>query len=266
MNNKKGVVMIAHNNNTTNYFDMSIYTASRIKKFLDMPVTLITDIDSVDYSLTTGLIDNVILVEPNESNSRNNEKWINKDRFNVFNYSPYYDTLLLDVDYLINSHSLLNVINNVTEFSCYGLSKFLLEDTPNEKMGRNNIDTAWATVIKFRKSDRARHIFNIMNMVQKHYNFYSKIYAFSPYMFRNDYALTIALKVINNHISNYNDHMVGNLLHVSKNISIERLSDTSYKLSKILEVDSVKIKKYMIVNNIDFHVMNKNNFKQLINE
>ena len=43
----KGVVLIANNNGTVDYVKQAIYCAGRIKKYLNLPVTLITD--SEDY-------------------------------------------------------------------------------------------------------------------------------------------------------------------------------------------------------------------------
>lgn len=257
----RGVLLFAHNSIKTNYFDMALYTAKRVNKYLDLPVTIVTDTDSLkpcDH--------NVIIEKPNKSNYRDKDVWINKGRCNAFDYSPYDETLLLDVDYLINSNRLLNTFEYNTDFVCYLDSRYILENHETERLHRNGIKTCWATVVRFNKTKRCSHIFKMMNMVEDNNEHYSKIYRYVPNMFRNDYALTIALKTINNHVVNKSDYIDGNLLHVGKKVYVERLSDTEYKIYKDVELDSIKTRQYIKVKDIDFHMMNKSNFLELTYE
>ena len=42
-----------------------------------------------------------------KSNTREQQVWINKGRYQAYELSPYEETLVLDVDYIINSDKLL---------------------------------------------------------------------------------------------------------------------------------------------------------------
>ena len=42
----RGVVLFAFNSSKYNYADMAVYTARRIATFLELPTTLVTDIES----------------------------------------------------------------------------------------------------------------------------------------------------------------------------------------------------------------------------
>ena len=68
-----------------------------------------------------------------------------------------------------------------------------------EKMSAYSYDTLWATVIMFKKSERAKQIFETLEMVQNNYDHYANIHSFVGGVYRNDYGLTIALKIVNGH-------------------------------------------------------------------
>ena len=47
----KGVILFAFNSTKFNYYDMAVITAKRINHFLDLPVTIITDVTSVPENI-----------------------------------------------------------------------------------------------------------------------------------------------------------------------------------------------------------------------
>jgi hypothetical protein len=55
----------------------------------------------------------------------------------------------------------------------------------------------WATVIYFRKSSMAEHLFSLMRHIQENYAYYRDLYYFSNGMFRNDHAVSIAIHMLN---------------------------------------------------------------------
>ena len=56
----KGVVLIANNNGTVDYVKQAIYCAGRIKKYLNLPVTLITDSEDYVSKIAHDVFDKVI--------------------------------------------------------------------------------------------------------------------------------------------------------------------------------------------------------------
>jgi hypothetical protein len=259
-NMSRGAVLIAHNNDRYDYYRMAVSTAKRVNKYLDLPVTLITDSNSIsecDYTF-----DNLILVDPDKSNSRKKSKWINKGRYKVFDYSPYSDTIVLDTDYVVNSQQLLEVFKVDWDFTCHRDIRWLMENCTPEWMHPTTIPTLWATVLRFKKTRRAEQIFCTMEMVQNNYEHYANIYRFMPYMYRNDYALTIALKTANGHLSNPQDYFWWRLLHCSDKIKVYRDSDTKYTLRS---VDQVTNKNWwMTIKDVDFHMLDKDNFLEIM--
>lgn len=254
---KRGVILIAHNNEKINYYDMAIYTAKRVNKFLDLPVSVITDINSTK---NTDVFDKIITVEPNTSNARHKAVWINKDRCNVFNLTPYDETLIIDVDYMINSKTLLKTFQLPSDFVCHYDSKYFLDPTVNEKISNKSFSTFWATVMRFRKTSRTEQLFSIMKMIQENYKHYSTLYEFLGSTYRNDYALTIALRTVNGQLALKHDNIPWKLLHVHQKSTVLRDTDISYTIVHTQDEKS----KFITVSDTDFHMLNKKNFADIM--
>jgi hypothetical protein len=260
----KGIVLFAHNNEKTDYYKMAVYTAKRANRFLDLPVTIITDSNSITD--TEYQFDNTIIIESDQSNSRGKSTWINKGRYQVYDLTPYDETLVLDTDYMINSKQLLKTFEQPSDFVCYQSSKYLLNDSINEMMSATSLGIYWATVMRFGKTDKSRDVFKMIEMVQKNYQHYANLHNFMPYMYRNDYALTIALRTVNGHIGNKQDAVTGRLIHAGQDVSIQRIDDTTYDISSHITVNGKTRKQYIRLSDYDFHILNKNSFMELTHD
>jgi len=264
----RGVLLFAFNNPKFNYYEMAVHTAKRANHFLGLPVTIVTDESSVpnesDYTF-----DNTIIVDPDKNNVRDYNVWINKGRYQAYDLSPYYETILLDTDYMINSDTLLKTFGIYEDFCCHDTTSFLMHPgVPQEVLSTYSFKTLWATVVTFRKTDRAKQIFDCLEMIQKNYDHYANIHSFVGGVFRNDYALTLALRIVNGHTDDKQDIIPWNLVHVGKNTSVHRNSDAEFNTEFTVVYDSWKrgkIKKeYITLTDTDFHCMNKVNFMELI--
>ena len=263
---KRGVVMFAHNNERTDYYKMAVYTAKRVNRFLDLPVTVITDNETLYTSGATEYsFDKKIIIEADKSNIRNKSTWINKGRYGVYDLSPYDETLVLDTDYMINSMKLLDTFDQPSDFVCYQNSKYLgLENTPNEIMSAQSLSIYWATVMRFTKTNRTRDIFKMVEMVQNNYEHYSNLHKFMPFQYRNDYALTIALRTINGHLDNLQDAIPGRLIHIGSNAWVERIDDVTYNVKSDTIVNGNPRHQYIQLRDYDFHMLAKDNFMEVI--
>ena len=264
----RGVILFAYNSPKFNYYKMAEATAKRINHFLDLPVTVVTDKGSLPDN-TTYTFDKVVLNEPDKNNKRDWGVWINKGRYQAFEFSPYDETLLLDTDYMVNSNKLLKTFDFDTDFCCHNKTSSLMHpDAVQEVLSVYSFETLWATAVMFRKSSRTEQIFNCLKMVQNNFDHYATIHGFVAGTFRNDYALTLALRIANGHTSVEHDVIPWNLLHVGKNTSIYRNNDDEFNTEYTVMFDNWqrgKIRKeYMTIKDMDFHVMNKQNFLDLI--
>lgn len=254
----RGVILFAHNNENTDYFRMAVYTAKRIYQYLNLPVSVITDQESMTC---THDFDRVIFQEPDRENKRKKHSWINKGRYQAWELTPYTETLLLDTDYMVNSHKLNDVWSYPSDIMCYKSCKYLLENQESEQISPYSYSTYWATVIKFTQTNKTQQIFSMMKMIQQNYQHYANLHGFVGGTFRNDYALTLALNTVNGHVIEQENFIPGKLLHVNLPIQIQRLDDAVYK---VLHTDRSGKTTYLIVKNLDFHMLSKQNFQALM--
>ena len=276
----RGVILFAFNSSKYNYADMAVYTARRIATFLELPTTLITDVDTYKTILDVkNVFDSVIEVEPDLTNIKDQTSWINKGRYQAYELSPYDETLVIDVDYLVNSNTLLKTFDLSDTFCCHSNTHMLMHpEAAQEKMGYT-YETLWATVIMFKKSNRAKQIFETLEMVQNNYEHYAGIHSFIGGVYRNDYGLTIALKIVNGHTDVPSDYIPWNLVHVGKNTSVYanevdvqvptdgNVFDFNTEFTIMFDhwKKSKVRKEYMLIKDMDFHVMNKDLFVGIMN-
>jgi len=269
----RGALLFAFNNPKYDYYAMAEYTAKRINHFLNIPVTLVTDESSIPNK-PNYKFDDVICIDADKSNKRSWSKkdtgmWINKGRYHAYELSPYDETLLLDVDYVVNSNQLLKVFDTIDDFGCHNNVSFLMQpDAEQEMLSRYSYNTLWATVVGFRKTNRCKQIFECLEMVQNNYEHYANLHNFISHMFRNDYALTLAVRIANGHVLLPRDTIPWNLLHIGNNTQLVANNKDSYNTEYTVFYDNWKkgkIKKeYIVIKDLDFHVLNKKLFVELI--
>jgi hypothetical protein len=256
----QGVLLFAFNNDIVDYYEMAVATAKRVNHFLNLPVTIVTDEKSLSKTITY-TFDNTILAPADTTNTRDKQLWLNKGRHRAYHLSPYDETLLLDTDYLINSDRLLTIFDLYDDFMCPNHTSFLLN--PNhtqEQISTNSFNTLWATLILFKKTNRVKQMFDCLKMVEENYMHYVSLYNMVSTMYRNDYGLTIANRIVNGQLENKQDYMPDSLVHVNKEVKVYKNNDTPFNTEYTL----IKERQYIIVKDIDFHMMDKKNFMELV--
>ena len=117
----------------------------------------------------------------------------------------------------------------------------------------------WATVMMFRRSNTAQYIFDSMNMIRANWRHYKDLYHIAGSLYRNDYALSIAVHELNQ--------------ETSKNIAVAPYSQMvippwcTYTLDDTLTVLSTTADKPLQILNlagVDFHALNKNNLLEVL--
>lgn len=265
----RGVILFAFNSPKYNYYNMAKFSANRINEFLNLPVTLVTDEETYQEDFSW---DNVVKITPDKNNFRDWGQWINKGRYMAYELSPYDETLLLDVDYIVNSNKLINVFDFYDGFSCHNKTSFIMHDTlPQEVLSVYSMETLWATVVAFRKCKKSEQIFKTLEMVQKNYNHYANIHNFISITYRNDYALTLALRIVNGHLECNEEYIPWNLLHIGNDVSLYKNSskelDTEFTVFYNNWQRGKIRKEYITIKDMDFHIINKDDFvKNILNE
>lgn len=255
----KGVVIFGHNSKDIDYVKLSNVAAGYAAKNLNVPVTLITDRESVtNTSSNLKNIDNLLIIDrPDSSNTRlldaRHIDFINTNRFSAFDYSPYERTLLIDSDFFILTDRLDSYWYSEKEFliteSMLPIGSKLSQDTI--KLSPTTIPMRWATAVMFSKTDTVEHIFKIVEYVKENWFYFVDLYNLPPTSFRNDFAFTIA-----NHIAH--GFVVTDNLLPSPMMALESFKNIRFDKDNILIDD--------IVVDVDVHIMNKFSLQEAVVE
>lgn len=277
----KGVLLIAYNNGKIDYEKLAVVAASNVKRHMkNNHVTLLTDVNTLK-ALTEELtpdqmavtFDHIIVENiEHERNTRMHRdspwnefstQFNNKNKHSIFKKSPYKQTLMIDVDYIVGNDSLDVIFDTDYELAMYKDAVSVRNYKPRiweQKLHPDGIDMWWSTVVYWRNdSDVARMFFGIWEHVKENYNYYKWLYKFPGVLFRTDYAASIAAHILNGHaIDNVVNELPGKAMRFSEQIDdiVEFKSLNDYVL---LCPDPSELWKNICsrVSKENIHVMNK---------
>jgi len=219
----RGYLIHAYNNKEIDYGLMALCCALLLKKNLQENKTaLVTTSDTVGWlmqshpkNLLDYAFDQVIITDIDRNVPDRNFHdtqyttyslpYYNTNRVNSCELSPFDETVLIDADFLVLDNSLDNVWNSSEDLL---VNKSIIDLNHVENLGgfdkRFNdmsIPLYWATVMYFRKTDRVKSLFELMDFIKQNYNYYQQLYGFkSNSYFRNDYAISIAIHMLNSQV------------------------------------------------------------------
>lgn len=204
----RGVLLFAFNTEKTDYVGIAERASRLVKYTLNLPVTLVTE-----NTITSENFDNIIYVSNELKNYKVGEQgyWRNGDRFRAYELSPYDETLLIDTDYLMLDASLLKLFDQDFDYRIMSWN-----NKPSQpwtlKMGMFGHEYLWATAVLFRKTPKAKMLFDLVGRIQRNYLYYIRLYHVREGNFRNDYAFTIANNILNGYDLNFKQGIVTPML------------------------------------------------------
>jgi hypothetical protein len=251
----RGILAFAYNTPTTNYEEIAHQTLTVASRRLDLPYTLITEatvpcaVDNTRYD-----IDLEQFVQ-----------WRNQGRYLAYELSPYNETIVIDVDYLILDQNLLEIFKQPWDYLLQRNSHALTQSWPTT-MGPNSLPYIWATVFAFRKTARAKQFFNLVERIQKNYGYYRLLFNMQERNYRNDYAFAVADTILNGYVIGTNS-IPGSMLAIDQSIDSIQIKNNQFVIK-----DS---NRAYVVPRTNLHIMSKaylqsDNFiqlaEQLVNE
>jgi hypothetical protein len=223
-----GILLIAYNNGKIDYEKLALVAARCVKLHMtNNHVTLLTDQPTFDAlanelppALAAETFDHIIIDNiTHERNTRTHRdspwnefttQFNNKNKHSIFNKSPYKKTLMIDVDYLIGNDTLDAIFDTESEVAMYKHAMSVRNYQPRiweQKLHPDGIDMWWSTAVYWRSdSELAKLFFGVWEHVKENYNYYKWLYKFPGVLFRTDYAVSIAVHILNG-------HRPGNLIH-----------------------------------------------------
>lgn len=263
----KGVLLFAFNTKNINYVEIANRNSKLIEKFLNLPITLVTDSpDQASYPYH-----NIIFYDKHLQKKENTRfgysgnvlTWKNLDRYSAYELSPYDITLILDVDCLILSKNLLNMFDTTIDYQILKLSHGQYKQV--ETKSTSQINHVWATCIIFRKTKKSELLFQLVDRIQNNYTYYRNLFYIVESNFRNDYAFAIADHILNGYSSNIQTSIPWSLLIILQKILAFRLLENN-----LIKID-IKDQKSLVVSLQDIHIVDKsilesNEFKIFVDQ
>ena len=291
MKMSKGSCFIALNNSELDYVQFAVNAANQIKKHFKKhnKTALITDYAGQGYLnsiYTRQEIESVfdhIVIDTTKYNETDNLRihfdtpWSefqapfkNRQKHDLHWLSPFDKTLLLDIDYIVQSDHLEYLFrdDNPHPIQMFDNAKYLRYNRapfPERYLHPNGVPMWWSTVIYFDKSPESKMFFDLWSHIADNYDYYKFLYGFAGKLFRTDFCVSIALHILNGmQHGDYVEPIVGSLINVDqKDVIIQSSSAENYHF---LAYDRDEPWKNILVHikNQDLHIMNKRSLMQAI--
>ena len=274
----KGILVFAYNNADIDYVKQAAFLAGRAKEYLNLPVSIVTDEKSIGDRYK-GWFDKIIISDIITASSKKKYyngaeqstvlEFKNDKRPFAYDLSPYDETLVIDADYFIMNDILDQVwdSDNDVMINCKYRDVSGRHKENIEYIDNFSIPMYWATVVYFKKSDFAENLFTLVSHIKYNYKYYYYLYNCSGNLFRNDFAFSMALHILN-----------GSVAFDVPSLPIEYLNN-SFDLDDIYRVnshndiimycaDAERITNHLLsrFKNVDIHIMNKKAIARCIND
>jgi len=270
-----GAVIFAQNNGAVDYVKMATFSAKRIQQFLNVPVTLITD--SPDAVTEPEVFDHVIVIETSEQVqakkfrdgvfSTRHLQWKNHSRSQIYELTPYDKTLVVDSDFIVNSSILKSAFDIDSDFQIYKESFDIAGWRNTSAFSRINqyaIPFYWATVFVFEKNTVTKSFFDLVAHIKDNWEYYRLLYTIDTKAFRNDFAFSIAIHIMNNNVSgDFASILPGNMTYTLDTDLLVSMVDNKMKF--LVEKEGY-YGEYTLAKTVglDIHVMNKYSLLRVI--
>jgi hypothetical protein len=263
----KGVVIFAFNNEQIDYLAMASWSARNIRRHLNLPTCVITDVTD---TTRTAEFDQVVLTEPQQTQQHRyfhdykaSAVWHNTNRSSVHDLTPWDHTLVLDADFVVASDQLKLLFNIDQDFIAHRMAYDVTGFTAfhdNNWFGTYQMPMSWATVMCFRRSKKAQLIFDTMQMIRDNWLHYRQLYSVSENTFRNDFALSIAMNLVDGHTLS-TPPIPWDLASITANTKLTQLDPDTYKISYVTGDDKPR---WIVLKQQDFHAMGKQALGEIV--
>lgn len=275
----RGVLIFAQNNAEIDYAKISLFAAKRVKEFLNVPVSIVTD--SKDWLLNSQpdaetVFDQIIPIFNDTTQTRKfydgslaskRLTWKNLSRSDCYDLTPYDETLVIDSDYIISSDNLNKIWGSNYEFliykNSYDLSQWR-DDSCFRYFNQYAIPFYWATAFYFKKTAAVESFFTLVKYVKDNWSYFRALYFIDSSTFRNDYAFSIAIHIMNNGLDNdFAKPLPGSMIYA---LDRDILIELKNKEMKLLVEKENYTGEYTLLktSNVDVHVMNKFSLSRVI--
>jgi len=274
-----GALIFAQNNTDIDYVKMAIFCAARVRLYLNIPVSIVTDSKNwLETSYPDHNFDQIIEIDQSTEQKRVMfdgtlssilSEWKNFSRYLAYELTPYDTTIVLDCDYILNSPILNMSLDQDYDFQIYKKSFDLAEWRPTfefERINQYSIPFYWATVFVFKKSAIIESFFNLIFYIRENWEYFRVLYSIETKLFRNDFAFSIAIHIMNGKTNGeFAVELPGTMTYITDKDLLINAKDN--KMQFLVEKENC-LGEYIAAKTtgIDVHVMNKISLNRYIDE
>lgn len=261
-----GILCFANNNDQINYIRQAEKLAGRVKKFLNLPTSIVTATPELaDKKIFDKIISSNDLAENYKRYydgdvSYRNLSFNNFGRHNAFELTPYDKTIVLDTDYIICNDIFSKAFEQPNDFLIYkhGTDLAGWRHHPEfDYINNKGIPFYWATAFYFEKTENVKIFFDLLNNLIKDWDYYKTVFDIGARNFRNDHAFSMAIHYMNGFVdSDWAKPMPGTMYYTLDRDKLCIMKDT--ELQFLLAKEN-KNGEYILAKTKDqnVHVMNK---------
>ena len=279
----RGIIIFAQNNEYVNYAETACASAGYARKNLSLfdEICLITNTETLESNetLINEYFDRVIVNDRFQPDNVRLFKdtvdkleyapFKNMSRSEAYKLSPYDETLVIDGDYFIMNNILDQVWDSENDvmINCKYRDVSERHKENIEYLDNFSIPMYWATVFYFKKSDFAENLFTIISHIKYNYKYYYYLYNCSGNLYRNDFAFSMALHILNGSVAFDVPSLPFNYLNNSFDL------DDIYRVNSHNDIimycaDAERITNHILsrFKNMDIHIMNKKAIARCIDD
>jgi hypothetical protein len=278
----QGIVFFAYNTEQIDYVKLAIVAARYVRRHMpDFPVCLITSAGDLDWyerntpdsdELLEAAFDEIVLAEPGHQNNQRTHhdspwhhfvsEFRNGNKHRVIDLSPYDQTLLLDIDYILQNDQLAYVFDAASAVTLFHHAENLIREpaAPAQRYLYNTgIPMLWSTVVYFdRRQELARMFFDMWAHVADNYEFYKFLYGFPGKMFRTDFCVSIAAHVLNGMgAGELVEDFTQPMIYMSQKDDIAKINGADEWIYLVNDREEPWENSFTKIKNENVHVMNK---------
>lgn len=278
--NKRGFLLHAFGHKDMDYGKLAVCCALSIKTNLkNNSVTVVMDKwtkawleQSIPSEVLSKSFDGIIISEENFKSGKRRHydtPWVNfKAQFNnqsrvlTYDYSPYDETILIDSDYIIMNDSFDSIWGNNEDIlinkNAVDLKGNSFGDITDQRLSSHGVPMYWATAVYFKKSPFSESFFELIEYIRDEYNFFQFLYGFKPGFYRNDFAFSVAVHMMNGYVDRGMKSLPEDTLVMSyQKDSIAKLFDNDDFLFYSHNVDEPWKNTLVRHKGVNIHIMNK---------
>jgi nitrite reductase/ring-hydroxylating ferredoxin subunit len=247
----RGILGFAFNTADVDYVAIANQTLELASRVLGLPYTLITD-ETIQSNITNQRysIDSGTFVQ-----------WRNIGRCQAYRLSTYDETIVIDVDYIVQDPALLKIFEvDAWDYMLQRRSSLINTELLPHSMGPQSLPFVWATVFAFRKTPKAEMFFDLVERIQNNYNYYRLLFNIQERNYRNDFAFAMADIILNGYTESKHS-IPGTMFTVDTKIHSIEVKDTFFV---VRDLDSA-----YVIPRSNLHIMSKqylqsDNFKEFV--